>query len=76
MRVGGLADDRPEARFGTLTHGVDEPPHEAAAVSARTVSGSSLGWVMSWAPWAELVEPVAWRKGVKERVKVLASKHR
>lgn len=43
-----------------------------------TVSGEHefIGWVMSWAPWAELVAPAEWRKGVKERAKVLAAKHR
>ena len=35
-----------------------------------------IGWVMSWAPWAELVEPREWRSGVRERVRVLLSKHR
>ena len=51
---------------------------DGSLVFRATVSGEHefIGWVLSWAPWAELVAPAAWRKGVKERVKALAAKHR
>lgn len=55
-----------------------EHKQDGSLVFRATVSGEHefIGWVMSWAPWAELVEPAEWREGVRERVKALAAKHR
>lgn len=55
-----------------LEHGKD-----GSLIFRATLSGEHefIGWVMSWAPWAELVAPAAWRSGVLKRAKVLASKH-
>lgn len=46
-------------------------------VFRATVSGEHefIGWVMSWAPWAELVEPAAWREGLLDRAAELARRH-
>lgn len=54
-----------------------EHSKDGSLVFRATVSGEHefIGWVMLWAPWAELVAPAAWREGVKERVKALAAKH-
>ncbi len=55
-----------------------EHEKDGSLVLRAKVSGEHefIGCVMSWAPWAELVEPLEWRQGVKERAKVMLSKHR
>ncbi len=35
-----------------------------------------LGWVLSWSPYAELVAPRAWRRGLLERASKMAERHR
>lgn len=34
-----------------------------------------VGWVMSWAPWAELRKPAAWREELSERAGMLLARH-
>jgi predicted DNA-binding transcriptional regulator YafY len=50
---------------------------DGSLIFRATVSGEHefIGWVMSWAPWAELVAPAAWREGVFERAAALLRRH-
>lgn len=43
-----------------------------------SVSGEHefLGWVLSWAPWAELVEPATWREKLQQNAAHMARVHR
>ncbi|MBS2031760.1 MAG: WYL domain-containing transcriptional regulator [Deltaproteobacteria bacterium] len=51
---------------------------DGSLVFKASLSGKSefVGWVMSWAPWAELVKPEAWRKELLDRAGQAAETHK
>lgn len=55
-----------------------EHANDGSLVFRATVSGEHefIGWVMSWAPWAELVEPPEWRAAIYRRSAKLMSRHK
>jgi predicted DNA-binding transcriptional regulator YafY len=54
-----------------------EPADDGSLLWRGRVSGERefLGWVLGWAPWAEVLEPAAWRRTIGERAALLHARH-